>query len=73
MKGAGLRTLATRAAIIEVSLKRGYILRSGKMLEATDKGIRLIEVGHPEVKTSAMTGKWKAYLEKINCGLRGSM
>jgi DNA topoisomerase-3 len=30
----------------------------GKSLEATDKGIRLIEVVHPEVKP-AMTGQWK--------------
>ena len=33
---------------------------SGKSLEATDKGIRLIEVVHPEVKSPAMTGQWEA-------------
>lgn len=68
MKDTGLGTPATRAAIIEVLLKRAYIMRSGKMLEATDKGIRLIEVVHPEVKTPAMTGEWEAYLKKINQG-----
>src|SRR5207248_6514469 len=51
MKESGLGTPATRAAIIEVLLKRGYIVRSGKNLEATDKGIRLIDVVHPEVKS----------------------
>ena len=56
MKETGLGTPATRAAIIEVLLKREYIVRSGKSLEATDKGIRLIEVVHPEVKSPAMTG-----------------
>lgn len=68
MKDTGLGTPATRAAIIEVLLKRGYIVRGGKMLEATDKGIHLIEVVHPEVKTPAMTGQWEAYLKKINQG-----
>ncbi len=50
MKDTGLGTPATRAAIIEVLLKREYIVRNGKTLEATDKGIRLIEIVHPEVK-----------------------
>ena len=68
MKETGLGTPATRAAIIEVLLKRGYIVRKGKTLEATDKGIHLIEVVHPEVKTPAMTGQWEAYLKKINQG-----
>jgi DNA topoisomerase-3 len=68
MKANGLGTPATRAAIIEVLLKRNYIVRSGKMLEATDKGIRLIEVVHPEVKSPAMTGQWEAYLHRIQKG-----
>ena len=49
-------------------LKREYIVRSGKNLEATDKGIRLIEVVHPEVKSPAMTGQWEAYLKRIERG-----
>ena len=68
MKETGLGTPATRAAIIEVLLKRGYIVRSGKSLEATDKGIRLIETVHPEVKSPAMTGQWEAYLTRIQRG-----
>ncbi len=68
MKESGLGTPATRAAIIEVLLKRGYIVRNGKSLEATDKGIRLIEVVHPEVKSPAMTGQWEAYLKRIERG-----
>src|SRR5450432_3727413 len=55
MKESGLGTPATRAAIIEVLLKRGYIVRNGKNLEATEKGIRLIEVVHIEVRSPAMT------------------
>ena len=43
-------------------------MRSGKNLEATDKGIRLIDVVHPEVKSPAMTGQWEAYLKRIERG-----
>jgi DNA topoisomerase-3 len=68
MKETGLGTPATRASIIEVLLKRGYIVRGGKSLEATGKGIRLIEIVHPEVKSPAMTGQWEAYLTRIQRG-----
>ena len=68
MKDSGLGTPATRAAIIEVLLKREYILRNGKNLEATDKGIHLIEVVHSEVKSPAMTGQWEAHLKRIERG-----
>jgi DNA topoisomerase-3 len=68
MKDSGLGTPATRASIIEVLLKREYIVRSGKNLEATEKGTRLIEVVHPEVKSPAMTGQWEAYLKRIERG-----
>src|SRR4051794_720803 len=68
MKESGLGTPATRAQIIEVLVKRGFIERRGKSLEATDKGIRLIEVVHPHVKSPSMTGQWEAYLRRINRG-----
>ncbi|MCC6862398.1 MAG: DNA topoisomerase 3 [Bryobacterales bacterium] len=68
MKESGLGTPATRAAIIEVLLKRQYIERQGKSLAATEKGIRLIQVVHPEVKTPAMTGQWEARLRRIERG-----
>jgi DNA topoisomerase III len=68
MKECGLGTPATRAAIIEVLLKREYVVRRAKNLEVTEKGIRLIEVVHPEVKSPAMTGQWEAYLKRIQDG-----
>ncbi len=68
MKETGLGTPATRASIIETLLKREYIVRQAKNLEATDKGIQLIEVVHPEVKSPAMTGQWEAYLKQIQRG-----
>lgn len=68
MKESGLGTPATRAQIIEVLLKRAFIERRGKSLEATDKGIRLIDIVHPEVKSPAMTGQWEAFLKRIERG-----
>jgi DNA topoisomerase III len=68
MKDSGLGTPATRAEIIETLLRREYILRNGKMLEATDKGVRLIEIVHPHVKSPAMTGQWEAQLQQIQRG-----
>lgn len=68
MKETGLGTPATRASIIEVLLKRGYIVRNGKTLEATEKGIHLIEVVHADVKSPIMTGQWEAFLKRIQYG-----
>ncbi len=68
MKENGLGTPATRAQIIEVLLKRNYITREGKMLTATDKGIRLIDMVHPEVKSPIMTGQWEYRLKQIEKG-----
>jgi DNA topoisomerase-3 len=68
MKENGLGTPATRAAIIEVLLEREYAERQGKSLAATDKGIHLIEVVHPEVKSPVMTGQWEAKLQRIHKG-----
>ena len=47
MRERGLGTPATRAAIIETLLRREYVVRDGKALQATDKGIALIEMVHP--------------------------
>ncbi len=68
MRDTGLGTPATRAAIIETLLKRQYIVRAGKSLEATEKGIALINVVHPDVKSPAMTGEWEACLRRIQRG-----
>jgi DNA topoisomerase-3 len=68
MKESGLGTPATRASILEVLITRAYMVRDGKALEATEKGIHLIEVVHPEVKSPAMTGQWEANLQRIQHG-----
>ena len=68
MKDCGLGTPATRAAIIEILITREYIVRDGKALQATDKGIGLIDAVHPDVKSPAMTGQWEARLHAIHRG-----
>jgi DNA topoisomerase-3 len=68
MRETGLGTPATRASIIETLLARKYILRDGKSLAATDKGVELIEIVHPDVKSPAMTGSWEARLARIERG-----
>jgi DNA topoisomerase-3 len=68
MKESGLGTPATRAEIIETLLRREYVERQGKSLIATDKGVRLIQVVHPHVKSPAMTGRWEADLKRIQRG-----
>jgi len=68
MKENGLGTPATRANIIETLLTRGYVVREGKSLAVTEKGLGLIEVVDAEVKSAAMTGAWEARLQKIAKG-----
>jgi DNA topoisomerase III len=68
MRECGLGTPATRAATIEILLKREYVVREGKSLRATDKGVALIDVVHANVKSPAMTGEWEAKLAHIEGG-----
>ncbi len=68
MKENGLGTPATRANIIETLLTRAYIVREGKALAVTEKGLGLIEAVDAEVKSAAMTGAWEARLQKIAKG-----
>lgn len=68
MKDSGLGTPATRAQIIETLLQRGYVVRNGKALEVTDKGIALVEVVDDTVKSPIMTGQWEARLQAIERG-----
>ena len=68
MKQRGIGTPATRASIIETLLKRKYTVRNKKQLRATDRGIRLLEVVHPKVRSAAMTGEWEFKLRGIERG-----
>ena len=68
MRECGLGTPATRAAIIETLLRRGYVERSGKALHATERGIGLIERVHPDVRSPVLTGRFEARLQAIERG-----
>ncbi len=68
MKGKGLGTPATRAAIIEKLISTGYITRQKKALVATDKGKILIDIVSPRLKDPEMTGEWEKKLIDIEQG-----
>jgi len=74
LKGKGLGTVATRPAIMENLIDRGYILQDHKALKATEKGselIRLIKerLPHAQLLVSAeMTGQMEFNLSKVEKG-----
>ena len=68
MKGHGLGTPATRAAIIERLLQVGYIERKQKNLVPTSKGENLINLVPEVIKSPEMTGQWEKTLTDIQAG-----
>ncbi|TAL53230.1 MAG: type IA DNA topoisomerase [Methylovulum sp.] len=66
LKEKGLGTPATRASIIEVLIKRGYVQRQKKALLSTESGRHLISIISDErLKSAALTGEWEAKLKQI--------
>ena len=66
LREKGLGTPATRAAIIETLIKRGYVERQHKALLSTANGRYLLAIIRDERLTSAaMTGDWEAKLKQI--------
>ncbi len=66
LKEKGIGTPATRAAIIETLLTRGYIDRQGKAMRATDLGRYLIAiVQDAALKSPELTGEWESRLNQI--------
>ena len=62
----GLGTEATRAGIIELLFRRGFLVRQGKQIHATDAGRGLV-LSLPEVATQPdMTAHWEATLDAIS-------
>ena len=70
MKGSGLGTPATRAAIIERLIQVGYAARKGRTINATEKGVSLIDIAPPEIASPETTGKWELALNQIAKGER---
>ncbi|AFM01018.1 DNA topoisomerase III [Desulfitobacterium dehalogenans ATCC 51507] len=74
LKGKGLGTVATRGAIIENLLTRGYILQQQKVLVPTEKGmelIRLIKERLPRAQlliSAEMTGQMEYELAQVERG-----
>jgi DNA topoisomerase-3 len=68
----GLGTPATRAAIIEGLLGDGYILREGRDLSATSKGLALIHLlrhmGVAVLTSPELTGEWEHKLKQMEAG-----
>ena len=66
LKNKGIGTPATRAAIIEVLIKRNYIARQKKNLISTTGGRQLISLVTDErLKSPELTGEWESNLKKI--------
>lgn len=65
----GLGTPATRAAILENLVSRGYVIRDGKKIIPTDKGIKLINCVPEDVKSPKMTADWEMKLQNIEKGI----
>lgn len=69
MKGSGLGTPATRAAIIETLIKRSYIIRQKKNLFPTTMGLAVYDVVKDKMIAQAeLTGQWEKRLEEIRSG-----
>lgn len=69
LKANGIGRPSTRAAIIEILYKRGYIRKQGKSLRATEAGIDLIGLIREELlKSAKLTGIWEGRLRAIERG-----
>ena len=64
----GLGTPATRAAMIEGLLKRGYLIRKGRTLLSTDKGRALIAAVVEPLSSPELTATWEQQLREIEDG-----
>jgi DNA topoisomerase-3 len=64
----GLGTPATRAEIIEKLFNSFYMERNGKEIIPTSKGIQLIGLVPPELKSPELTAEWERQLTEISKG-----
>ncbi len=69
LKANGIGRPSTRAAIIEILYKRGYIVKERKSLRATPAAIELIGLIKEELlKSAKLTGIWEGRLRAIERG-----
>ena len=69
-KTSGLGTEATRASIIEVLIKRGFIERKGKTVLSTPAGRILVAALPPALTDPGVTGLWEDFLADVAAGTR---
>ncbi|MCL1855353.1 MAG: DNA topoisomerase III, partial [Clostridia bacterium] len=69
---SGLGTPATRADIIEKLFASFYVERRGKEIVPTSKGIQLISLVPPDLKSAELTGRWEQELTLISKGMARS-
>lgn len=62
----GLGTEATRAGIIELLFRRGFLIRKGKQIHDTDAGRGLIKALPQEASLPDMTAHWESTLNAIS-------
>jgi DNA topoisomerase-3 len=69
MREFGLGTPATRAATIEILIRRGFVVREGKQLRATPLGAGLIDtLPVASLASPELTGQWEARLARVARG-----
>lgn len=69
LKANGIGRPSTRAAIIEILYKRGYIVKERKSIKATKAAKELMEVVREELlKSAKLTGIWEGKLRSIENG-----
>lgn len=72
----GIGTPATRAEIIENLIRKGYVVRVGKALRPTVKGIRLIDslrrIHIDRLASPALTGELEQHLLEVEHGERSA-
>lgn len=69
LKANGIGRPSTRAAIIEILYKRGYIVKERKSIKATQAAKDLMTVIREELlKSAKLTGIWEGKLRKIESG-----
>lgn len=75
MSQRGLGTPATRAQIIEGLIQDGYVLRQGRELVVTQKGLSLITllrgIGVEALTSPELTGEWEYKLKRMERGEMG--
>ena len=69
---SGIGTPATRADIIEKLFSANYVERRGKEIFPLSKGIQLINIVPPDLKSPELTAKWEQRLSLISKGQASS-